>query len=220
MEHNLPMTSKKIWNIVRGVFYMMRKGMSKRRIMADLHMMMKRGKIAGKAIGNLMFSHNHHHPAASGRRSHDSRSSSSSSSAAGSLEYEFSCSNSPAFPFHLPSLHAHKRKCNQLNHHLHNLFMCVHPPPTQDDDADAVVGAFNFDKAIMEMLSSQRDAVEASPMLPGFGRTPLVRPLRITDSPFPLKEDEGEEDPRVDKEAAEFIQQFYKKLRQEEGMDG
>ncbi|KAI3416938.1 uncharacterized protein J3R85_014927 [Psidium guajava] len=214
MEHNLPLTAKKMWSIVRVVFYMLRKEISKRRIMADLNMMMKRGKIAGKAIGNLMFPH-HHHAAAAGRRSHDSRSS-SSSAALGPLEYEFSCSNSPAFPYHLPNLHAHKRKSNQLNHHLHNLFMCGHPPPTQDDD-DAV-GVINFDKAIMEMLSSQREEVEASPMLPGFGRTPLVRPLRITDSPFPLKEDEKEEDHRVDKAAAEFIEKFYMDLRQQKGM--
>ncbi|XP_030457742.1 uncharacterized protein LOC115678480 [Syzygium oleosum] len=209
MEHNLPLSAKKIWSIVRVVFYMLRKEISKRRIMADLNMMMKRGKIAGKAIGNLMFPH--HAAAAASRRSHDGPSSSSSATA-GPLEYEFSCNNSPAFPYHLPNLYVNKRKGSQLNHHFHNLFMCAHPPPTKDDDD--VVGAFNFDKAIMEMLSSQREVVEASPMLPGFGRTPLVRPLRITDSPFPLKEEE-EDDDRVDKAAEEFIENFYRELRKQ-----
>ncbi|KAF2285227.1 hypothetical protein GH714_039053 [Hevea brasiliensis] len=53
--------------------------------------------------------------------------------------------------------------------------------------------------------------VEASPMvLPGFGKSPIVRQLRITDSPFPLK-DEG--DSQVDKAAEEFIKKFYKDLK-------
>ncbi|KAL3735900.1 hypothetical protein ACJRO7_024944 [Eucalyptus globulus] len=207
MEHNMPLAAKKIWSIVYAVFFMLRKEVSKRKIMTDLNMMMKRGKTAGKAIGNLMFSH-HHHASASGRRSHDSHSSSSSS---GPLEYEFSCNNSPAFPHNYPNLHANKRRCcNQLNHHLHNLFTCVHPPQTSDDE---IVGAFDLDMVI-EMLNNQREVVEASPMLPGFGRTPLVRPLRITDSPFPLNgEEDGDEG--VDKAAGEFIENFYKELRQQ-----
>ena len=38
----------------------------------------------------------------------------------------------------------------------------------------------------------------------------MVRQLRITDSPFPLK-DEG--DSQVDKAAEEFIKKFYKDLK-------
>ncbi|KAF8025627.1 hypothetical protein BT93_F2463 [Corymbia citriodora subsp. variegata] len=211
MEQNLPLAAKKIWSILRVVFYMLRKEISKRRIMADLNMMMKRGKIASKAIGNLMFPNHHAAGSTSGRHSHDGHSSSSSSSS-GPLEYEFSCNNSPAIPYHFPNLHTNKRRCHQLNHHLHSLFMCAHPPHTQDDDD--VVGAFNFDKAIMEMLSNSKEVVEASPMLPGFGRTPLVRPLRITDSPFPLKEEEDGDD-RVDRAATEFIEKFYRELKQQ-----
>lgn len=57
-------------------------------------------------------------------------------------------------------------------------------------------------------------AVESSPMLPGFGQTPLVRQLRITDSPFPLKSEE-DDDNYVDKAAEEFIKRFYKELRRQ-----
>lgn len=62
---------------------------------------------------------------------------------------------------------------------------------------------------MLEMLNNE--VVEASPMvLPGFGKSPMVRQLRITDSPFPLK-DEG--DSQVDKAAEEFIKKFYKDLK-------
>ena len=57
----------------------------------------------------------------------------------------------------------------------------------------------------------------ASPALPGFGRSPMVRQLRITDSPFPLKD--IDEDSEVDKAAEEFIERFYNDLKKQK-MDG
>lgn len=56
--------------------------------------------------------------------------------------------------------------------------------------------------------------VEASPLvtLPGFGRSPMVRQLRVTDSPFPLKDDGDAHSGLVDKAAEEFIKNFYKDL--------
>lgn len=56
-------------------------------------------------------------------------------------------------------------------------------------------------------------AAEASPAmaLPGFGKSPMVRQLRITDSPFPLKDDGDSH--QVDVAAEEFIKNFYKDLR-------
>lgn len=65
------------------------------------------------------------------------------------------------------------------------------------------------------MLNShEAAAAAASPMvvLPGFGRSPIGRQLRVTDSPFPLK-DEGGGDGKVDKAADEFISRFYKDLK-------
>ncbi|KAH6822106.1 hypothetical protein C2S53_017717 [Perilla frutescens var. hirtella] len=174
MEQNIPTIAKKIWKIVRVVYFMLRKGISKGKLLAHLNMMMKSGKIAGKAaIHNIMFHHHHHGGDASFPASLN--------------EYEFSCSSSPNFrlPFHL-----NKRK--QSSHA---------PPPPFDSNAMA---------AALEMISS---AAAASPALPGFGPSPMVRQLRITDSPFPLRD--AEEDHRVDEAAEEFITKFYKDLKRQ-----
>ncbi|KAK6153627.1 hypothetical protein DH2020_013266 [Rehmannia glutinosa] len=176
MEQNIPIITKKIWKIVRVVYFMLRKGISKGKLLAALNIMMKRGKIAGKeAIQNLMFHHHHHHTAAaSDRRVH---------------EYEFSCSNSPAYPiFHFNS----KRKNSS---HA--------PPPPLDGRMLA---------AALEIFNS----AAASPALPGFGPSPMVRQLRITDSPFPLRD--FEEDNHVDEAAEEFIMKFYKDLKKQNSL--
>lgn len=59
----------------------------------------------------------------------------------------------------------------------------------------------------LEMLTS----AAASPAVCGFGKSPMVRQLRITDSPFPLCN--GEEDSYVDEAAEKFILKFYDDLR-------
>ncbi|KAK9281639.1 hypothetical protein L1049_004542 [Liquidambar formosana] len=211
MEPNLPVIARRIWSIVRVVYFMLRKGISKRKFMVDLNMMMKRGKIAGKAIGNLMFHHHNHSSSTSNhRRSHDPHVSSSFSAP---REYEFSCSNSPAYPYHFPFHVSGKRKNNSHHHHSH-FFSCAHAPPTHDDDIVTV----NAVKMVLEMLNSNDAMVEASPMLPGFGRSPLVRQLRITDSPFPLQN--IDEDSHVDELAEEFIMKFYNDLKQQKIMAG
>ncbi|KAL2493142.1 hypothetical protein Adt_28770 [Abeliophyllum distichum] len=190
MEQNLPIIAKKVWNIVRVMFFMMRKGISKGKLLADLDMMMKRGKIAGKAIQNLMF---HQWSTASGRRPHHRN----LSFPVPVTEYEFSCSNSPAYPnFNIPF------NLNKLKHSRRQ-----HAPPTEDDfaTANALVKA-------LEMLHSEA----ASPALPGFGKSPMVRQLRITDSPFPLRN--TEEDNHVDEAAEKFIMKFYKDLKKQNAM--
>lgn len=67
-------------------------------------------------------------------------------------------------------------------------------------------------KTMLEMLSGD---VAASPLMgAAFGRSPVaVRQLRVTDSPFPLKDDDV--DCHVDKAADEFIERFYKELRRQ-----
>ncbi|MBA0552045.1 hypothetical protein Golob_022887 [Gossypium lobatum] len=198
MEQNPPVIAKRVWSIVRAVLFMMKKGiLSKRKLMVDLNMLLKRGKIASaKAIANLPMFHRHQV---------------SSSAAAPAQEYEFSCSNTPnyIFPFNLPT-----KKKNSINNYYHHLFACTHAPPTHDDDT----AAMNAFKVVLEMLNNnmgvESDAavIAASPMLPGFGQTPLVRQLRITDSPFPLRDvDEG--NGNVDKAAEDFINRFYKDLK-------
>ena len=69
-------------------------------------------------------------------------------------------------------------------------------------------------KAVLEMLNNDQAIVEASPALPGFGRSPMARQLRVTDSPFPLRDDD-EKDDQVDKAAEDFINRFYSQLRKQ-----
>ncbi|KAL5729038.1 hypothetical protein ACHQM5_002043 [Ranunculus cassubicifolius] len=164
MEPSPPVVAKKLWKILRIVFLMLRKRISKSKILLELHhLMTKRGKILEKVIENLMF---HHHSA-------------THSSFIGPKELESSCSNSPAFSFHLGS------SSNKRNSRRHE---------------SAV-------RKMLEMLSA-----EASPVLPGFEQSPMmVRQLRITDSPFPISDNENSIE--VDEQAEEFIKRFYTQLR-------
>ncbi|KAK8608431.1 hypothetical protein V6N13_023855 [Hibiscus sabdariffa] len=202
MEQNLPVISRRVWGIVRAVFFIMRKGfLSKKKLMLDFNMVLKRGKIAStKAIANLMFHH---------RQVSSSAFTPVSKAAAAVQEYEFSCSNTPSyiFPFN------HKKK-NGTNNYYHHLFACVHAPPIHDDDNLATMNAV---KVVLEMLNNNdtEGAVTASPMLPGFGQTPLARQLRVTDSPFPLRDGDEDKISYVDKAADYFINRFYKDLKQQ-----
>ncbi|CAN0858751.1 hypothetical protein LINGRAHAP2_LOCUS7439 [Linum grandiflorum] len=158
MEQNLPLMTKKAWGIVRVLFFMLRKGIiSKRKLLLDLNMVMKRGnKIASKAIGNfLMF--NHHH---------------------------------------------------------------LHAPPTMHDDDDqlASVDTVNAVKMALEMFNNTSNLYAPSPMLPGFGKSPMGRQLRITDSPFPLREEDHGDNGVVDQKAGEFIANFYRELQKQRGI--
>ncbi|XP_041006343.1 uncharacterized protein LOC121251092 [Juglans microcarpa x Juglans regia] len=193
MEPSPPMVAaKKLWNIVRVVFFMLRKGICKSKIISDLHLMLKRGKLAGKAMADNLTLHDHF--SALSCRSDDALSFISP------REYEFSCSNSPAYPrpFHF--------NMNKRKHHHHSF-------GAKRYRFDDVTTATAFQK-VLEMLNNHDSTaapVEASPLvtLPGFGKSPMVRQLRVTDSPFPLKDDG---DSQVDKAAEEFIKKFYKDL--------
>ncbi|KAL6221869.1 hypothetical protein ACLB2K_005261 [Fragaria x ananassa] len=199
VEPSPRVVAKKLWNLVRIVFFMLRKGLTKSKLLVDLNMMLKRGKLASKAITNnlIMLHHSSNHSAFSCR-------SNDAVSFVTPREYEFSCSNSPAThnPFHFH----HKR-----NKHHHHGYFAKNPSVTavayQYDDVSTAAAV----QRVLEMLNNEMVA-EASPMvtLPGFGKSPMVRQLRITDSPFPMKE---EGDSQVDKEAEEFIKKFYKDLK-------
>ncbi|KAL5176385.1 hypothetical protein HKD37_08G022345 [Glycine soja] len=190
MESNTPVIAKKELSIIRVALFMLRKGISKGKLMMHLNnMMLKR---PGKAIANLMFHHNH---GVSGNSLHFSA----------AREYEFSCSNTPNNFF------AAIASSNKRHRHI-PFFTCAHAPPTLDDD----VATVNAVKGVLEMLNNET-VVEASPAaLPGFGRSPMVRQLiRVTDSPFPLVESQDDKDNQVDKAAEEFIKRFYKELRKQ-----
>ncbi|KAI3766575.1 hypothetical protein L2E82_16639 [Cichorium intybus] len=191
MEQNVPVLAKKVWSLVRVVYFMLREGISKRKLLIDLNRMMKRGKIAGKALHNLMF-HKHHHYWPAFTTNHHSHHLSCPSVPPG--EYEFSCSNSPSTSNNTFSLFSSHKKRHSYNHQAEGMDMMV---------VNAVV------LNAMEMIHSET----ASPALPGFGRSPMVRQLRVTDSPFPLSS--LHEDNQVDEAAEQFISRFYNDLRRQ-----
>ncbi|XP_074287693.1 uncharacterized protein LOC141612843 [Silene latifolia] len=191
MEQNTPLMAKKIWNVLRVAFYMLRKGICKRKILMDLNLVMKRGKIARKALQNIMF-HNHHD--SSSEASFDSQFKPQGG------EYEFSCSNTPLYR------HYFNNKKSKLQHSKNFSF----------EDLDNIEGVNNmFD---MIMLSSNEDMAK-SPALPGLGPglglelNSRAKQIRVTDSPFPTQN--GEDGKHVDVAADEFIKNFYSQLKQQ-----
>ncbi|KAF9615288.1 hypothetical protein IFM89_022615 [Coptis chinensis] len=176
MEPNPEVIADKLWNIVQVLLFMIKKNVSKNKLVLNLHhLMMKRGKTAKKAIENIVLNNN----STFGCIPQDPHLAFISPK-----EYEFSCSNSPAFPFHASTKRRHRRHSN-----------------------DVTAGVWKR----LEKLNNE--AREASPLVlyPKFGKSPLVRQLRITDSPFSVGE--GEANSHVDEEAGEFIERFYAQLR-------
>ncbi|XP_026442190.1 uncharacterized protein LOC113341583 [Papaver somniferum] len=153
--------------------------------------MSKRGKIAAKVIENMMFHHQ------------NSNKASQVSSYKVPRHYEFSCGNSPAV--YMSSNNNSKQKDRGSKFSL------------SEEDMTTV----NAVQQLLEMLNNEvmtenGGSTILSPHLPGFGfgRTPTVRQLRITDSPFPLKDHVAdEEECQVDEDAEELIENFYAQLR-------
>ncbi|CAJ1951677.1 unnamed protein product [Sphenostylis stenocarpa] len=148
--------ARKLWNVVRVVFLMLRKGIAKSKL------------TSAKAILHLHRHHNHHdaiYPR---------------------CDYEFSCSNSPAatFPFHVI------KRSKQRSRFPHY------------DDVSTV-------QRVLEILNNK---TEDSPLR----KSSNGRKVRVTDSPFPMKEEE--EDNQVDVAAEEFIKRFYKDLNLQQKM--
>ncbi|XP_023516732.1 uncharacterized protein LOC111780538 [Cucurbita pepo subsp. pepo] len=184
IERKKAMAAKKFWNMVRAIVLMLRKELSKSRIiMSDLHLMMKRGKLAGKAMLNLMHLHQ-----ISGSLNRQTATDIAHSFAIAPQDYEFSCSNSPAFP----ALQLYGKRGGK-HHHKYSEVTTV----------SAV-------KRVLEMLNNEATSTTdvASPMVT-LGMSPMVR---VTDSPFPVK-DEG--DHKVDEAAEAFIKRFYSNLKQQ-----
>ncbi|XP_038880490.1 uncharacterized protein LOC120072149 [Benincasa hispida] len=179
------MAAKKFWNMVRAIVLMLRKELSKGRIvMSDLHLMMKRGKLAGKAMFNLMHLHQ-----SSGSLSCRTATDIAHSIAIAPQDYEFSCSNSPAFP----ALQIYGKRGGKHHHQKYN-------------DVTTVSAV----KRVLEMLNNEAAAATATPSpMVKHGMSPMVR---VTDSPFPVK-DEGDE--KVDEAAEAFIKRFYSNLKQQ-----
>ncbi|GJS54471.1 ARID DNA-binding domain-containing protein [Tanacetum coccineum] len=143
MEQNLPIITKKAWNLIRVMFFMLKKGISKAKFTTNLNMMIKRGKIASKSLHKLLFHHHHNWVVAT-------------------------------LPRHLP------------------------PPPSDDENEFSCTAT----PQNQNKLHYHLDANDS----------PMVKELRITDSPFALNN--GDEDgDQVDEAAEKFIMRFYNSLR-------
>uniref|UniRef100_A0ACD6A9C5 Uncharacterized protein n=1 Tax=Avena sativa TaxID=4498 RepID=A0ACD6A9C5_AVESA len=232
MEQN--MAPRRLWHVVRAVLFMLRKGMSKRKLSMDLQLLLHRGKIAGKALGRLMSAHGHHdgqHPAAAKAqppqfscRALDPALAVYNPRGAG-LEVEFSCSNTPSYPpiQPIPTKRGRRRNNNRRTHRGAN---GAEPGWYNYDAADIakVFEVLNDEKllneddvgaAVLSVLATPSPALWSS-----FGRSPAgVRQLRITDSPFPVRDDAADlEGGLVDREADEFIRKFYDQLRTQQSL--
>jgi hypothetical protein len=230
MELNV---ARRLWHVVRAVLFMLRKGVSKRKLVAmDLNLLLHRGKIAGKAFSKLMNTHGHNNkPAAAGvsppHQPFSWRAGGDPALAVydprGSREVEFSCSNTPSYPsFQLiPTGKRRRRRNNRRSQRGAN----GDQPGWYNYDASDIARVFEILNNNEQLLSSSDDNAPAagtehpSPALwASFGRTPAhVKQLRITDSPFPLRDDavgNGE----VDLEAEEFIKKFYEQLRKQQSL--
>ncbi|XVE97594.1 hypothetical protein REPUB_Repub03eG0032900 [Reevesia pubescens] len=102
MEPSPPFIAKKLSNLARLSFFMLRKGFSKSKlVLDDLQFLMKRGKFMGKALNELIMVTNHASMSCKSRDVH--------MSFVSPMEYEFSCTTSPTHQPYIP-FHASKRK--------------------------------------------------------------------------------------------------------------
>ncbi|KAF0927920.1 hypothetical protein E2562_036896 [Oryza meyeriana var. granulata] len=127
-----PGMARRLWHVVLAVCHMLRRGLCRKRVMMDLHVLLGRGKLAGRALRGLLAHH-----AAAGHGGH---------------------------------------------HHL----AAYGTPSVQGPGWTTAT---------------------PSPMLAWIlGRSPAgVRPLRVTDSPFPAVPEDGGGEQRVDAEFEDFI---------------
>ncbi|GJN35808.1 hypothetical protein PR202_gb24615 [Eleusine coracana subsp. coracana] len=209
-----PGMARRLWHVVLAVCHMLRRGLSRKRIMMDVNLLLGRGKLAGRALRGLLA-----HPPGHGRHlaAYGDGAASSSRSLASFYghprEVEFSCTTTPSYPPHyglFPFITSNSKGRGGRG-------------GTRGEygglDAAAVARAF-------EMLSAEVEGAAAvapspivatatpSPMVAWIlGRSPAgVRPLRVTDSPFPAVPEDGCGE-RVDAEADDFIRKFYEQLR-------
>ncbi|KAL8243024.1 hypothetical protein R6Q59_013326 [Mikania micrantha] len=186
MEHRKPLTAKKLWGIIRAILYMMKKGLSKR---FELHMLLKRTtKLAGKAIGSLLLEH----------QTLTCRSGNIHTTVIAPVEYEFSCSDTPLF---------YTKRKNNHNRHYHYKTTTVRRSYMDHDQLTV-----NNVKKMFDFLNHYDDPEKSPLTVLGFGGSPNVRQLRVSDSPFP-DNNTAEDSFQVDKAAEDFINNFYKELK-------
>ncbi|KAK1436860.1 hypothetical protein QVD17_02644 [Tagetes erecta] len=205
MDQNPPVLAKKVWSLIRIIFFTFKKTIFKTRLFADFNIMMKRGKLAGKSLHNLLFHHHRNWAATTTSHRHPHHLPFPSPPP---TDDELSCTASPQLPF---SDHGHQHKKTENKSHA-----IPHAPSCKGDIDEIVIDEAVMIKAVESLVVKKKQYTQISraAVSPGFGKSPVVRQLRITDSPFPLSNGDG--DGKVDEDAEMFILKFYNALSREE----
>ncbi|CAH9143748.1 unnamed protein product, partial [Cuscuta epithymum] len=192
MEQMTPkILGKKLWKIVRIAVYVVKKGMSKRKLLLldlqlALNITLKRGKHAGKALTDLIDQHLNLQAALT------CRSDTSVAIVGPQQYYEFSCRNTPQAGAALFGKSKKHRRRNSRGY-------------SSADDAE---GSDGFRRALEIWNGGPAGDALSSPLVPE-----PVRQLRVTDSPF--SESDESSGVQVDVDAEEFIKKFYSNLSEE-----
>ncbi|XP_059286075.1 uncharacterized protein LOC132039595 [Lycium ferocissimum] len=250
MEQNLPVVAKKFWKIVRVALCMLRKGVSKQKLMLDIKLMMKRSKISSykSAVQNLMFHFNLIH----NRRSQND---SNLPFSPREDEYEFSCSSTPNLNKHteedvtmmnaavmkaLEMIKAERASKKEVECKKHSAsaeseewqkpkgFNVDSLPSSPNNYLQEMIKAETESKSAAQCTKQypvlavskegphpkrcDADSLRSSPdnYLRGFGKQ-----VRVTDSPFPVRNEVEALENHVDEAADEFISKFYRNLRRQ-----
>lgn len=192
MEVHSPVIAKRLWNVLRITFFMIRKGLiSKRKLIMDMNIMMKRGKLLRKSFSNLMF---HHHHSKNPARA-----------AFGIHEYEFSCRNSPAPVF----FHVPKRK--------HHYFPCMNEPDVIEEEHEEPLHEPQEPRAVVFVPRTPENSFnfrfDASDFASGEKRSPLLSPFSVRISNYSSEDENEGGNGQVDDDAEEFIRRFHEQLR-------
>ncbi|CAN1811450.1 hypothetical protein LINPERHAP1_LOCUS26222 [Linum perenne] len=192
--------AKKVWQMARVVFFMLRRGISRSRIALDLTLIAKRGnKLAGKAIGNFLTFNG---IIGSRHQTTITNNKPIASNDAVPGEYEFSCSNTPASNSFISTFFNFNINKRNKNYH---------------EDVTTVATVQRMLEMINHNNNNNNEAIQSSSPEANFvsaAATPLPwlgkQQGRIMESPS--------EGGQVDKAADEFIRRFYMDLKSEKAV--
>ncbi|KAJ1278651.1 hypothetical protein BS78_04G095000 [Paspalum vaginatum] len=199
--------ARRLWRVVRAVLYMLRRGLpSGRKLAMDLHLLLHRGKVAGKALGALFLASQSHHghaaafpyaAAAASCRALDPSAAAHEPAPRARREVEFSCSNTPSSAasggggLRLGLLGAARRRSRSRRQAQEDRVGELGYPP----QCYGYGYGYGYDAAevarVFEMLSDDDEAASAS------------------ETPSPA----AAQPAQVDRRADEFIRRFYEQLR-------
>ena len=239
-----PGAARRLWRVVRAVLYMLRRGLpSGRKLAMDLSLLLHRGKIAGKALGELFlaFHHGRHGAAfpyagsssAGGHgpfscRALDPSLAVHEPAPRGRREVEFSCSNTPSSAARgggLGLLGAGKRR-RRGSHHRDDSGSGGYLQYSSYDAAEVarvfeMLNGDDGDHCYRAFISDDAEPTSAASATPSPAQ---LLYWAVARSPAVAAAAKGRRAPRatdspadgaagVDRQADEFIRRFYEQLR-------